>query len=92
MIRTTAQSGMTRFELLWSLLAVAGALVGGVIGYTHFGVGGALLGVPIGGAVGSCLALVLALLLAAFLSARAGDANLPPRPPGDGDHSSGKAL
>jgi hypothetical protein len=80
---------MTSFELLWWLSASAGALVGGQFGYSHFGIGGAVLGILIGGAVGSLAALVLALLLAVFLHVQSGNASPPPRPPGDEDHPGG---
>jgi hypothetical protein len=68
-MRTTPQSGMNIFELMWFVFIVSGAIVGGRFGYTHFGAWGAVLGVPFGGAVGFLTAATAAFLLALIFKA-----------------------
>jgi hypothetical protein len=78
---TTAQSGMTIFELMWFVLIVAGASEGGIFGYSHFGVWGVVLGVPLGGGVGFLAGVVLTFLLALVFKALFGGTILRPRAP-----------
>jgi hypothetical protein len=78
-----AQSGLSLLELLWCVLSLAGAFMGGRLGYSHFGVWGAILGVPLGGVAGLVAAFAIALLLAGVLQPLFGGTAPLPRTPED---------
>ena len=76
---TTSQSGLNIFELMWFVLIVTGAWVGGSLGYSRFGGWGVTLGIPLGGAIGFLAALGSAFLLAVVCKTLFGGTILPPR-------------
>ena len=79
------QAGLNLFELMWLMLIVAGAVFGAFFGFSRFGLGGAVLGIPAGGAVGYGGAVLCAFLLDLILKALWGGTVFPPRTPPHGD-------
>lgn len=55
---------VTIIELLWVILLIGGASSGVQIGYSHFGICGAVVGLPLGIGIG----LVICSVLACFLN------------------------
>jgi hypothetical protein len=68
-MRTTSQSGTNIIELMWFVLIIYGAGLGGVFGYKHFGVWGSVCGVPVGGCVGFLAAFAFTFLVAVICKA-----------------------
>jgi uncharacterized membrane protein len=71
-MRTTSQSGMNIFELVFFILNASGALIGGRLGYTHYGVWGAIVGAILGVCAGLFATYALTFVFGAILSWKTG--------------------
>jgi hypothetical protein len=80
-MRTTSQSGMSIFEVMWLTIIATGATLGGIFGYSHFGMYGVILGIPIGTAIGFLGVLSCAFFFAVIFKALWGGTLLAPRTP-----------
>jgi hypothetical protein len=78
-MRAAPQFGMNIFELMWFILIVSGAVLGGISGYEHFGVWGAVLGVLAGGCLGFLVVAAVVFLFAFIFKMLFGGAIFPPR-------------
>jgi len=70
---------MNVFELFTFLSIAGGALYGGSIGFSLFGVLGVIIGVPIAGAVGYGVEVASLFLFACLMSVVTGDPLFKPR-------------